>query len=257
MWVAATTVSSADQIQAYYRRISPYLDSELAERGDGPFWAQAAAAPSPCRVLELGCGTGRATAFLAATAARVVAVDLSFSLLAVARRCVGDLPNVHLVAGDLSELPFRGRFDLVVAVGDPLVHLLDDGDRDRAFASAARHLAPGGRFLLDAAWFPTARRQAAEEPEGFSERRLANDGLTVSETWRCDRATRTCSARFDYELGGATVASASFPGRLWSLAELKLRSRRAGLRLTRLWGNYDRSPWNRDASPRLIAEMRG
>jgi SAM-dependent methyltransferase len=250
------TVQSTTQIQDYYRRIVPYLDRELADRGDGELWAWAAGTPEPCRVLELGCGTGRATAFLAHTAAQVIAVDLSPALLALARQRLGHLPHVHLLAGDLRELPLGVRFDLVVAVDDPLVHLLEDADRDRAFAAAARHLAPGDRFLLDAAWLTPSRRQAAEQPDGLVEQHQADGGLAVRETWRCDRATRTCSTRFDYELDGAAVASATFPGRLWSLAELEHRCRRAGLRLTRLWGDYDRRPWDRDTSPRLIAEMK-
>ena len=77
--MTATDRGEADAsagVRDYYRRILPFYDLELADRGDGELWAWAASAPPGCRVLELGAGTGRATAFLARTAGRVVALEL-------------------------------------------------------------------------------------------------------------------------------------------------------------------------------------
>ncbi len=242
-------------VQEYYRQVLPYLDLELADRGDGELWAAEAAG---CRVLELGCGTGRATAFLARAAGRVVALDLSPELAAVARARLRDQPHVTVLAGDCRQLPLGSgaRFDLIVAVDDPLVHLLSGRDRDLVFQNVASHLAPGGRFLLEAAWLSPARRRAAEQPGGLVEKHCAPHGLAVRESWSCEPATRRCTARFEYEVAGRPAGAASFPARIWSLAELERRSRRAGLAVTALWGDYDRRPWRRASSPRLIAEMR-
>ena len=55
---------------------------------------------------------------------------------------------------------------------------------------------------------------------------------------------------------GQLVEQASFPGRLLSVDELEERARSAGLRISRLWGDYDLRPWDRGSSQRLIAEMR-
>src|SRR6185295_3588175 len=93
-------------------------------------------------VLELGAGTGRATAALAETAGRIVACDLAPELIARARRRLAHLPHVALLGADMRELELAARFDPVVAVYDPFVHLTDDEDRDRALATVARHLAP-------------------------------------------------------------------------------------------------------------------
>src|SRR6185295_16574314 len=178
------SVTQADDVRAYYHRVLPFFDQELAGRGDAELWAWAAATPPDCRVLELGAGTGRATAFLARNAGSVVALDLAPELL----------------AADMREAAFRSRFDLVVAVDDPFVHLTRDEDRDRAFAVAARHLAPGGRFLLDAAWLSPEQRRAAALPEGLILERSGRGDLEVRETWRCDAETRVCSACFEYRL---------------------------------------------------------
>ena len=151
--------------------------------------------------------------------------------------------------------PFAARFDLVVAVDDPFVHLIPDEDRERAFATAAEHLAPDGRFVLDAAWFPPKDRQNAAA--GLTRVKTVGQGrLEVRQVWQCDPVTRLCTARFEYRRSGRLAAAASFRGRLWSVEELNGRARAAGLRISRLWGDYDRRPWDRRSSPRLIAEMR-
>jgi len=149
-----------------------------------------------------------------------------------------------------------GELDLVAAVDDPFVHLISRRDRERAIEMATSLLAPGGRFVLDAAWLPPADRRRAALPAGLvRERAHGRRGeLVVREVWRC--TDRRCRTRFAYRLDGEAVAAASFPARLWSLAEIESRGRAAGLEMTALWGDYDRRPWDRATSPRLIAELR-
>ncbi len=244
----------ATEVQDYYHRILPFYDAELSGRGDEDFWVRMAPG---YRVLELGAGTGRATRFLARKAARVVASELSPELLAQAHRKLRGLPHIHLLAADMRELSLREKFDLIAAVDDPFVHLTEDEDRERAFTMVAEHLAPGGRFVLDTAWFPPEDREnAADTADGLVKEHATPDGkLCVREVWHCDPGTRLCTARFEYRQDGELAAEASFPGRLWSLEELEGRARAAGLRITHLWGGYDRRPWDRATSPRLIAEM--
>jgi SAM-dependent methyltransferase len=250
-----TGTSTDDQVREYYHRILPFYETELKDRGDADLWAWAASEPAGCRVLEIGAGTGRATRFLARTAGRVVAFDLSLETIAVARRRFAEQPHVSFLVADLRILQLAERFDLIAAVDDPFVHLTADEDRERAFARVAEHLAPDGRFLLDAAWLSPERRHTAEEG-GLVEDREEEGGLSVREVWRCDAGSRLCTTGFEYRVDGRLEAKASFPSRLWSLVEIEARCRAAGLEITRLWGDYDRRPWDRATSSRLIAEMR-
>lgn len=249
------TTSSDEEVREYYRRVLPFYEAELRDRGDEGFWMWAASKPAGCRVLEPGSGTGRATRFLARSAGRVVSFDLTPEMVAVARKRLAAEPNVSLLVADLRDLRLREHFDLIAAVDDPFVHLTEDADRDRAFATIAKHLAPGGRFLLDAAWMTPERRHTAEG-EGLIEDHKAEGGLAVRQVWRCEAESRLCTTRFEYRVDDHLEAKESFPGRLWSLDELEKRCRTAGLEITQLWGDYDRRPWDRTISPRLIAEMR-
>jgi magnesium-protoporphyrin O-methyltransferase len=75
------------------------------------------------RVLDAGCGTGALAAALAARGARVVAVDLSPTMVELARQrsSVGDGPaTIEFLSGDMTD-PGLGQFDHVVAM-DSLIH---------------------------------------------------------------------------------------------------------------------------------------
>jgi len=96
-------------------------------------------------VLDLGCGTGRHSLWLAAAGATVAAVDFSPGMMEEARRKPG-AEKVRFLAHDLQErLPFAdGTFDRVVS-GLVLEHL---HDLHAFFAEARRLLRPGGRAVI-------------------------------------------------------------------------------------------------------------
>lgn len=99
------------------------------------------------RVLDVGCGTGVLLQHLyprIGPDGRIVAVDLSFDMLARARAKRGGAPTLFLQA-DVSECPFvPGWFDLVVCYS-VFPHFLDQG---RAVAALASMLKPGGRLVV-------------------------------------------------------------------------------------------------------------
>ena len=98
-------------------------------------------------VLDLGCGTGRHTAWLAEAGARVTAVDFSAGMLEQARR-KASTGEVRFIAHDLHEpLPFGdASFDAVVS-GLVLEHLRD---LRGFFVEAHRVLRPAGRAVVSA-----------------------------------------------------------------------------------------------------------
>ncbi len=69
---------------------------------------------NPACILEVGCGTGRFTRWLAGRGHRVVGLDRSPAMLAEARHSA---PHLRLVHGDAHALPFKASdFDVVVFV---------------------------------------------------------------------------------------------------------------------------------------------
>ncbi|HEY6565201.1 MAG TPA: class I SAM-dependent methyltransferase [Pirellulaceae bacterium] len=93
------------------------------------------------RVLDLGCGTGRHTLWLAEGGAQVTAVDFSDAMLAKARRKVTSA-SVEFLRMDLHEpLPFPDEAYDVVVSGLVLEHLRE---LPAFFRECRRVLRPGG-----------------------------------------------------------------------------------------------------------------
>jgi SAM-dependent methyltransferase len=94
------------------------------------------------RVLDVGCGTGVFLQEAAARGARVVGLDASEALLAIARRRV---PAADLHVGDMEALPFGDdAFDLVTG----FCSFFYADDMTRALREAARVTRPDGIVLI-------------------------------------------------------------------------------------------------------------
>ena len=134
------------------------------------------------RVLDAGCGTGTMAVELARRGAEVVAVDISPSLIAIARdRAPASLP-IRWEAGDMLD-PRLGRFDHILAMDSMIYYAVPD--IARLLCEAAPRL--GGRFVftlaprtpaLMAMWqvgrlFPRADRSPAMVPHRATDIRRA------------------------------------------------------------------------------------
>ena len=99
------------------------------------------------RVLDIGCGSGELAVILTERlpGARVVGLDCSPPMIALARRYERADGRLRFEIGDAVELPFEpGTFDIVVSTLS-LHHWPDAG---AAFAEIGRVLRPGGVALL-------------------------------------------------------------------------------------------------------------
>jgi len=97
-------------------------------------------------ILEIGCGTGKNTAFLVETGDRVHALDFSQGMIEKAREKV-QAKNVRFEVADLTQAwPCEaGAYDLLVC-SLVLEHIQD---LDFIFSEACRVLAPHGSFLVN------------------------------------------------------------------------------------------------------------
>jgi ubiquinone/menaquinone biosynthesis C-methylase UbiE len=91
--------------------------------------------------LDVACGTGRHTSYLAALGHTVIGVDASEQMLAIARVKV---PDGEFYVGDLHELPLPDQSVGVLVCSLALEHV---ADLRPAFAEFARVLRPGGHLV--------------------------------------------------------------------------------------------------------------
>ena len=106
-------------------------------------------APYPCRVLELGAGTGRYTAALAEKGHRVTAVELLPKNYELLQANTAQYPNVEAVQGDALDLRRweDDSFHLTLSMG-PMYHLYGKGGVDRAIDEAIRVTRPAGILMF-------------------------------------------------------------------------------------------------------------
>jgi ubiquinone/menaquinone biosynthesis C-methylase UbiE len=136
------------------------------------------------RICDLACGQGRVARHLADLGARVVGIDLSTKLLAMARRQEESEPRgIEYLHADARSLDGEalGVFDGVVC----FMALMDIADLAPTLHSVARVLRPGGWFVFAVLHpcFHTAQSGEMETPEGAVRtiRRYFEEGY-----WRSD-----------------------------------------------------------------------
>jgi 2-polyprenyl-3-methyl-5-hydroxy-6-metoxy-1,4-benzoquinol methylase len=99
-------------------------------------------------ILELGCGAGRFSVFLAKLGAQVTAIDLGHDLITAASK-LAELNNVscEFRQANAIALPFEAsQFDVVF--GNAILHHLSGNYVPVALAEAARVLKPGGLAIF-------------------------------------------------------------------------------------------------------------
>lgn len=109
--------------------------------GDGP-------------ALELAIGTGRVAIPLVERGVPVSGIELSQPMVDKLREKRSDIP---VLVGDMATSTMPGRFSLVYVVWNGVGNLRTQSEQVACFRNAARHLAPGGRFVIEL-WVPGIRR---------------------------------------------------------------------------------------------------
>jgi len=102
------------------------------------------------RVLDVGCGVGRWSRLLAARGGEISGIDLSPTMIQIARRraaAAGVAERCRFLVQDVAELELNARFDLVLAV-TVLQHILEPARLRQAVQRLTAHLAVNGRMLL-------------------------------------------------------------------------------------------------------------
>ena len=134
-------------LRSLYSRFSSFYDESMVDDLEyrapallGRAVASALGAHADLDVLDLGCGTGLAAAQLRTRARRLVGVDLSDSMVKVARtRGLYDALHVAEVTAFLTQTD-RDAFHLITAC-DSLIYF---GDLRQVIVPAAQWLRPGG-----------------------------------------------------------------------------------------------------------------
>ncbi len=105
--------------------------------------------------LELAIGTGRVAVPLSERGVPVTGIELSGAMVDRLRR-KADERTIPVVLGDMAGARAPGTFTLVYLVFNTISNLLTQAEQVACFRNAARHLEPGGCFVVEL-WVPELR----------------------------------------------------------------------------------------------------
>lgn len=190
--------------------------------------------------LELGIGTGRIALPLSARGVPVCGIDLSPAMVAQLAAKPG-AAAIAVTVGDFATTVVDGTFRLAYLVYNTIENLTTQDDQVACFCNVARHLEPGGCFVVEVE-VPQLRRLPPGEsvrPFHVSPERLGFDEL--------DPATQG-GVSHHYWVEGDHLSTFAMPFRWVWPSELDLMARIAGMRLRERWAGWDREPFTSDSA---------
>ena len=189
--------------------------------------------------LEFGIGTGRVALPLSQRGIRVHGIELSPAMVAQLRTRPGG-SQIGATVGDFATTRVDGKFTLVYLLRNTITNLTSQREQVEAFRNAARHLMPGGRFVIEN-YVPELRRlppgetthlfTATRTHVGYEQYDVANQLAVSHHYWVIDGSLRQFESLHRY---------------VWP-AELDLMAQLAGLALQDRWANWNREPFTSES----------
>jgi SAM-dependent methyltransferase len=211
--------------------LGPTVEVLAKLAGDGP-------------AVEFAIGTGRVAIPLSDAGVHVSGIELSHAMIARLRQKIGEA-SIPVVQGDMTEARVGDNFSLAFLVLNTISNLLTQEEQIRCFQNAARHLAPGGCFVVEL-WVP----QLGSLPPGHGGTvEVSEPGYLLVDTYDV-RHQHVIShhVRFGPELpDGRDARIARTPHRYVWPSELDLMARLAGFELESRWADWDRSEFTAEA----------
>jgi SAM-dependent methyltransferase len=189
--------------------------------------------------LELGVGTGRIALPLSARGIRVHGIDLSVPMVEELRAKPG-AAAVAVTIGDFATTRVDGAFGLAYLVFNTITNLTTQDEQVACFQNVARHLEPGGCFVIEC-YIPELRRLPPGETIHAFDVTATHLGFE-----EYDVATQIAYSHH-YWLEHGTLETFSAPFRYVWPSELDLMARLAGMTLRERWASWSRDPFTSES----------
>lgn len=138
-------MSSYNSFAQFYDSLTENVDYKVRSEYISNFFSRYSAGNST--VLDLACGTGSVSAYLAEKGYNVIGIDLSDEMLTVAAG--KGIDNLLLIKGDMTDFELTEKVDNCICSLDAINHLIDFNDVIRCFECVYKSLNDGGVFVFD------------------------------------------------------------------------------------------------------------
>ncbi|MHB8468424.1 MAG: class I SAM-dependent DNA methyltransferase [Gaiellaceae bacterium] len=194
--------------------------------------------------LELAVGTGRIALPLLQRGVRVSGIDLSPDMVSQLRKKPRG-QEIEVTIGDSASATVDGTFTVAYLVWNGIMNLTTQDAQVACFRNAARHLEPGGCFVIEVNLPDLQRLPRGEKFRpfhvgsthlGFDEYDVVDQGLISHHYWKRDGKFTAGSMPFRY---------------VWP-SELDLMAQLAGMTLRERWSGWSREPFTSE-SEKIVA----
>jgi len=197
--------------------------------------------PANATVLDVACGTGRYSMFLADRGFNAIGIDLSYKNIEHAS--VNEKENLTFFRHDMRENFYVNYFDAVFNFYTSFGYFSSDKDHLKAIHSMSLALKKGGKLVID--FFNSSKmRNEMEEHEHisrdgilFSVKRMIDQNAIIKKIYFQDEGRE-----FQFEERVQMLTLEDF--RRWLNA--------SGLKLKDVFGDYELNPFDEGKSDRMI-----
>jgi SAM-dependent methyltransferase len=242
-----------------YRRLIAW--PERIER-EWPFVERALGGAPSRTLLDLGCGTGEHSRFLASKGFDVVGIDASEAMLRTAAEAPSP-PNLRFVHGDIADvasLMAGTAAGAAICFGNTLPHLHDEA-LARFATGLARVLLPGAPFLLQVLNYQRIRSSTLRHlPLNFRPPAAGDTGETIflrlmqpREDGTVVFTPTTLRYRPEEDPPVEVMSTRSVRLRAWTAEELKERFAAAGFGGFQAYGGFDGGGYDPGGSTDVLA----
>jgi len=229
--------------------------------GDAEFYLEQARLAGG-KVLELGCGTGRITIPVAQAGIDVTGIDLSQEMLARAEEKAQKqavTTGLNLVQGDMRQFELGETFSLIMIPFRSFLHLLHIQEQMKALTCIRKHLAPGGKLVLNV--FVPKIHHFYEENEKMSLRGThklpSGEEVAMWDYTRYDHFQQLCEVTRIYERSNAQGlmterVTGRFNLRYIFPAELHHLLRLNGFKVKERYGSFAKTPFDASSSELIM-----
>ena len=192
------------------------------------------------RALEMAIGTGRVAIPLAEAGVPVAGIELCQPMIDQLRT-KADAAMIPVVAGDMTTARVEGTFRLVFLVFNGISNVLTQERQIAVFENAARHLEPGGRFVIEL-WVPDLRSLPPGRPGSVF---TAQPDYLAADVFD-PVAQHVVSHHVHFDAGAMSSTAARIfrsPHRYIWPSELDLMARIAGFTLESRHGGWSDEPF--------------
>src|SRR5690606_6542365 len=99
---------------------------------------------NPKSILEMACGTGNLSYYLAREGYDLTCFDISSDMLSIAYNKLYEFKNVTILKQDMTDFNLFKKFDCILSICDSINYIIDEKDLVNTFKRVREHLKEDG-----------------------------------------------------------------------------------------------------------------